>query len=79
MKVTEYLFNEYKDLTTKYVSASQRLRELLPSFAAINKNAEVPSDTSIKNLMQELDKIEDDIEDASYKIRCIKHTLVGLL
>jgi hypothetical protein len=79
MKVTEYLFNEYKDLTTKYVSASQRLRELLPRFTALNQSGELPSSTSAKNLIQELDRIEEDLEDASYKVRCIKHTLVGLL
>ena len=27
MKVSEYLFSEYKDLTIKYVAASQRLRD----------------------------------------------------
>ena len=79
MKVTEYLFNEYKDMTTKYVSASQRLRELLPRFTAMNQSGENPSETSTKNLIQDLDKIEEDLEDAAYKIRCIKHTLVGLL
>jgi hypothetical protein len=79
MKVTEYLFNEYKDLTTKYVSASQRLRELLPRFTALNQSGELPGSTSAKNLIQELDKIEEDLEDASYKVRCIKHTLIGIL
>ncbi|MDD4923622.1 MAG: hypothetical protein PHF74_02145 [Dehalococcoidales bacterium] len=79
MKVSEYLFNEYKDLTTKYVSASQRLRELLPRFTALNQSGDVPNSTSSKNLIQELDKIEDDLEDAAYKVRCIKHTLVSLL
>ena len=79
MKVTEYLFNEYKDLTTKYVSASQGLRELLPKFNALNQTGDIPSATSTKNLIQELDKIEENLEDASYKVRCIKHTLIGLL
>ena len=79
MKVTEYLFTEYKDMTTKYISASQKLRELLPRFTALNQTAETPGAISIKNLLQELDKIEEDFEDASYKVRCIKHTLVGLL
>jgi hypothetical protein len=79
MKVTEYLFNEYKDLTTKYVSASQGLRELLPKFNALNQTGDLPGATSTKNLIQELDKIEENLEDASYKVRCIKHTLIGLL
>ena len=32
MKINEYLFNEYKVLTNKYIAASQHLRELLPRF-----------------------------------------------
>ncbi len=79
MKVTEYLFNEYKDLTTKYVSASQRLRELLPKFNVLNQSGELPGATSSKNLIQELNKIEEDLEDAAYKVRCIKRTLIDLL
>ncbi|MFA5629770.1 MAG: hypothetical protein WC958_05975 [Dehalococcoidales bacterium] len=79
MRVSEYLFSEYKDLTTKYVAASQKLRELLPRFTALNQSGELPSATSSKNLLQELGKIEDDLEDAAYKVRCIRHTLIGLL
>jgi len=33
MNVTEYLFQEYRSLTTSYVDVSKRLRELLPTFS----------------------------------------------
>jgi len=79
MKVTEYLFTEYRNLTTVYVGASKRLRELLPSFSELHKSEEAPDAKETKKLLLELDKTEDDIQDTLTKIRNIRHTLLGLL
>ena len=79
MKVTEYLFTEYRNLTTVYVGASKRMRELLPSFSGLHQSEEMPDAKETKKLLLALDKTEDDIQDALTKIRNIRHTLLGLL
>ncbi len=79
MNVTEYLFREYRDLTTSYVDISKRLRELLPTFSDIHQSSETPGIKATKRILLDLDKTEDEIQDALQKVRNIKHTLVGLL
>ncbi len=79
MKMTEYLFGEYKALTNQYVAASQHLRELLPRFAKSPRTEKVPSSNTIKELLRELDKIEEEIEGALGRLRNIRHILLGLL
>ena len=79
MNVTEYLFQEYRSLTTSYVDVSKRLRELLPTFSNMNESSETPGIKATKRILLDLDKTEDEIQDALQKIRNIKHTLIGLL
>jgi len=79
MNVTEYLFQEYRSLTTSYVEISKRLRELLPTFSNMNETSETPGIKATKRLLLELDKTEDELQDSLQKIRNIKHTLVGML
>jgi hypothetical protein len=79
MNVTEYLFTEYRSLTTSYVEISKRLRELLPTFSDMHESSEAPGLKATKRLLLELDKTEDELQDSLQKIRNIKHTLVGLL
>ena len=42
MNVTEYLFQEYRSLTTSYIDVSKRLRELLPTFSNMHESSETP-------------------------------------
>ncbi|MFC1875193.1 hypothetical protein ACFLUX_00800 [Chloroflexota bacterium] len=79
MNVTEYLFQEYRSLTTSYVDVSKRLRELLPTFSNMHESSETPGIKATKRILLDLDKTEDEVQDALQKIRNIKHTLVGLL
>ena len=79
MNVTEYLFQEYRSLTTSYVDVSKRLRELLPTFSNMHESSETPGIKATKRILLDLDKTEDEVQDALQKIRNIKHTLVGML
>jgi hypothetical protein len=79
MNVTEYLFQEYRSLTTSYVDVSKRLRELLPTFSNMHESSETPGIKATKRILLDLDKTEDEIQDALQKIRNIKHMLVGIL
>ncbi len=79
MKLTEHLFNEYHDLTTKYVAASKHLRELLPRFTQLSQTSTVPTQKMTKELLRELDKTEEEIEEALAKLRSIRHRLMELI
>jgi hypothetical protein len=79
MKVSEYLFNEYRAMTSLYVGASKHLRETLPSFSKMHQSEETPDAKETKRLLLDLEKAEDDIQDTLSKIRNIRHTLLGLL
>lgn len=78
MKMTEYLFGEYKVLTNKYVAASQQLRELLPRFAKLPQTEKIPSSNTIKELLRELDRVEEEIEGALARLRNIRRRLMEL-
>ncbi len=79
MKINEYLFNEYKALTNKYIEASQHLRELLPRFTSMPQTDKVPKSKTCKELLRELDKIEEEIEIALVRLRNIRHRLLELI
>jgi hypothetical protein len=79
MKINEYLFNEYKVLTNKYLAASQHLRELLPRFTKLPLTDKVPKSNTCKELLRELDKIEEEIEIALARLRNIRHRLLELI
>ena len=79
MKITEYIFEEYRDLTKKYVGASQHLRELLPRFAALPKTNKVPTQKVTKELLRDLDKTEDEIQGVLIRLRNIRHRLLEIL
>ncbi len=79
MKISEYLFSEYKQMTAKYVAASQQMRELLPRFSKLPQGDKVPTPKATKELLREMDKLEHSIEDALMRSRNIRHTLLDLL
>lgn len=79
MKINEYLFREYKVLTNKYIVASQHLRELLPRFTKLPQSEKVPTSKTCKELLRELDKIEEEIEIALARLRNIRHRLLELI
>lgn len=79
MKISAYLFNEYKLMTTKYVAASQQMRELLPRFTRLSQTDRVPTPKVTKELLHEMDKLERSIQDALVRSRNIRHTLLDLL
>ncbi len=79
MKINEYLFMEYKVLTNKYITASQHLRELLPRFTRLPQSERVPNSRTCKELLRELDKIEEEIEIALARLRNIRHRLLELI
>jgi hypothetical protein len=79
MKISEYLFSEYKLMTTKYVAASQQMREMLPRFTRLPQTDKVPTPKVTKELLREMDKLERSIEDALMRSRNIRHTLLDLL
>jgi len=79
MKISEYLFNEYKAMTTKYVAVSQKLRVLLPRFSKVQSSGKPPVEKETKELLRELDKIEGEIQDVLEKLRAIRRTLLQLL
>jgi hypothetical protein len=79
MEMTEYLFGEYKLLTNKYIAASQQLRQLLPRFAKLPQSEKIPSSKTTKELLHELDKIEEEIEGTVARLRSIRRHLMELL
>ena len=79
MKLSEYLFSEYKTMTTRYVAASQQMRDLLPSFTKLPQTGKVPPPKVTKEMLRDLDKLERTIEDALMRSRNIRHTLLDLL
>jgi len=79
MKLNEYLFNEYKTLTNKYISASQLLRALLPRFTKLPESDTVPKSKTCKELLREIDKIEWEIEIALGRLRNIRRRLLELI
>ena len=79
MQMSEYLFGEYKLLTNKYIAANQQLRELLPRFAKMTQTEKIPSSNTTKELLRELDKIEEEIEGALARLRNIQRRMLDLL
>jgi len=79
MKLNEYFFNEYKTMTSKYVSASQMIRDLLPRFSRLPESDTVPKSKMCKELMRELDKIEWEIEVSLTSLRNIRRRLLELI
>jgi hypothetical protein len=79
MKLNEHLFREYKALTNKYIIASQHLRELLPRFTKLPQSDRVPNSKTCKELLRELDKIEEEIEATLARLRSIRHRLLELI
>lgn len=79
MKISDYLFSEYKQMTSRYVAASKQMRELLPQFTKLPQTDKVPTPKVTKELLREMDKLERSIEDALMRSRNIRHTLLDLL
>ncbi len=79
MKITEYIFEEYRDLTKKYVGVSQQLRELLPRFSDLPKTSKLPTQKITKELLREVDRTEEEIHNVLVKLRNIRHRLLEII
>ncbi len=79
MRISEYLFSEYKIMTTKYVAASKQMRELLPRFTRLPQSEKVPTPKAAKELLREMDNLERSMEEALMRSRNIRHNLLELL
>jgi hypothetical protein len=79
MKITEDILEEYRELTTRYVNASQKLRELLPRVTELSKAEKLPQTRVLKQLLRDFDKAEEEIEAALVGFRRIRHRFLGLI
>ncbi len=79
MKITEDLLNEYRELTAKYITVSQQLRELLPRVTELSKADKLPEPRVLKQLLRDFDKTEEEIEATLVGFRRVRHRLLGLI
>ena len=79
MDLTKDLLNEYKELATGYVKASQQIRELLPRVTELSKAEELPPVRDIKKMLRDFDKTEAEIEATLAGFRRVRHRLLALI
>jgi len=79
MEITEGILDEYRELTTRYVAASQQLRELLPRVTDLSKAEKLPAPRVLKQMLRDFDKTEEEIEAALAGFRRVRHKLLGLI
>ena len=79
MEITEGILDEYRELTTRYVTASQQLRELLPRVTDLSKAEKLPQPRVLRQLLRDFDKTEEEIEAILAGFRKIRHRLLGLI
>jgi hypothetical protein len=79
MEITEGILNEYRELTKRYITASQHLRELLPRVTDLSKAEKLPEPRVLKKLLRDFDKTEEEIEATLAGFRRIRHRLLGLI
>ena len=79
MELTVELFNEYRELTEKYVAASQQLRELLPRVTELSKAEKLPEPRVLKQMLRDFDKAEEEIEATLAGFRQVRHRLLKLI
>ena len=79
MEITESILEEYRELTTRYVAASQKLREMLPRITDLSKVEKLPEPRVLKKLLRDFDKTEEEIEAALAGFRRVRHKLLGLI
>jgi hypothetical protein len=79
MELTEGILEDYRELTTRYVAASQKLRELLPRVTNLSKAENLPAPRVLKQMLRDFDKTEEEIEAALVGFRQIRHKLLRLI
>jgi len=79
MELTQDLLNEYKELATSYVNASQQIRELLPQVTELSKADKLPPPRELKKMLRDFDKAEAEIEAALAGFRRVRHRLLALI
>ncbi len=77
--VTEYIFREYKALTSQYVGVSQNLRELLPRIVELSKKTKLTDKKFNKGLILEFETMDREIAAALEHLRNIRRTLTQML
>ena len=79
MEITEGILEEYRELTEKYITVSQQLRELLPRVTDLSKAEKLPQTRVLKQLLRDFDKTEEEIEAILARFRQVRHKLLGLI
>lgn len=79
MEITEGILNEYRELTARYITVSQQLRELLPRVTELSKADKLPEPRVLKQLLRDFDKTEEEIETTLARFRRVRHRLLGLI
>ena len=79
MEITEELLNEYRELTARYITVSQQLRELLPRVTELSKADKLPEPRVLRQLLRDFDKTEEEIETTLARFRRVRHRLLGLI
>jgi hypothetical protein len=79
MELTEGILDDYRELTTRYVAASQKLRELLPLVTNLSKAEKLPAPRVLKQMLRDFDKTEEEIEAALVGFRQVRHKLLRLI
>ena len=79
MEITESILNEYRELTARYITASQQLRELLPRVTELSKADKLPEPRVLRQLLRDFDKTEEEIETTLARLRRVRHRLLGLI
>lgn len=79
MEITESILEEYRELTEKYITVSQQLRELLPRVTDLSKAEKLPQPRVLKQLLRDFDKTEEEIEAMLARFRQVRHKLLGLI
>jgi hypothetical protein len=79
MEITESILEEYRELTEKYITVSQQLRELLPRVTDLSKAEKLPQPRVLRQLLRDFDKTEEEIEAMLARFRRVRHKLLGLI
>ncbi|MCK5577304.1 MAG: hypothetical protein KAI14_03215 [Dehalococcoidales bacterium] len=79
MTVTEYIFREYKALTSQYVGISQKLRELLPRIVELSKKTKLTDKKFNKELILEFETMDKEIAITLEHLRNIRRTMTQML
>jgi hypothetical protein len=75
MDTSEYLAKEYRSLTDKYATANRHIKEILYQISALPQEKK-PGFKSVKELLFELQKLEDVLEYVTGKLHNVFYNLM---